>query len=83
MAWFGLALDLAGILTIVLGACYAFIHDPLQRSPGANRHRELRHAIGRVGVLAFIVLIRTFLSFSLELEIEGRFPWQKVTTERL
>jgi uncharacterized membrane protein len=30
-----------------------------------------------VGVLAAIVLIRTFLSFSLELEIEGRWPWQK------
>jgi uncharacterized membrane protein len=30
-----------------------------------------------VGVLAMIVLIRTFLSFSLELEITGRWPWQK------
>jgi uncharacterized membrane protein len=27
-----------------------------------------------VGVLAGIVLIRTFLSFSLEVELEGRFP---------
>ena len=30
-----------------------------------------------VGVLAGIVLIRTFLSFTLELEITGRWPWQK------
>lgn len=30
-----------------------------------------------VGVLSIIVLIRTFLSFSLELEITGRWPWQK------
>jgi uncharacterized membrane protein len=30
-----------------------------------------------VGVLAVIVFIRTFLSFSLELEITGRWPWQK------
>jgi uncharacterized membrane protein len=30
-----------------------------------------------VSVLAGIVLIRTFLSFSLELEITGRWPWQK------
>lgn len=30
-----------------------------------------------VGVLAVIVLIRTFLGFSLELEITGRWPWQK------
>ncbi|MGX6512373.1 DUF1622 domain-containing protein [Rhodococcus sp. SJ-2] len=32
-----------------------------------------------VGVLAIIVLIRTFLSWSLQLEIEGRWPWQKET----
>jgi uncharacterized membrane protein len=30
-----------------------------------------------VGVLAIIIIIRTFLSFSLELEITGRWPWQK------
>jgi uncharacterized membrane protein len=30
-----------------------------------------------VGVLAGIVVIRTFLSFSLEVEISGRWPWQK------
>ena len=28
-------------------------------------------------VLAGIVLIRTFLSFSLEVELEGRWPWQR------
>lgn len=30
-----------------------------------------------VGVLAIIVLIRTFLSFEMTLEIEGRWPWQR------
>lgn len=30
-----------------------------------------------VSVLGVIVIIRTFLSFSLELEITGRWPWQK------
>ena len=30
-----------------------------------------------LAVLAGIVLIRTFLSFSLEVEIEGRWPWQR------
>ena len=30
-----------------------------------------------VGILAIIVLIRTFLSFTLELEITGKWPWQK------
>ncbi len=34
-----------------------------------------------VGVLALIVLIRTFLSFTLELEINGRWPWQQRTSE--
>lgn len=29
-----------------------------------------------VGVLAIIVAIRTFLSMSLEVELEGRWPWQ-------
>ena len=30
-----------------------------------------------VAILAAIVAIRTFLSFSLEVEISGRWPWQK------
>ena len=29
-----------------------------------------------IGVLGLIVLIRTFLSFSLEVELTGRWPWQ-------
>jgi uncharacterized membrane protein len=33
--------------------------------------------LSSVAVLGGIVLIRTFLSFSLELEITGRWPWQK------
>jgi uncharacterized membrane protein len=32
-----------------------------------------------VAILAAIVLIRTFLSFSLEVETTGRWPWQKRT----
>jgi uncharacterized membrane protein len=28
-------------------------------------------------VLAMIVVIRTFLSWSLALELEGRWPWQR------
>ncbi len=35
----------------------------------------------KVLILAVIVLIRTFLSLSLEVELEGRFPWQKEKTE--
>lgn len=33
--------------------------------------------LSSVGVLAAIVAIRTFLSWSLILELEGRWPWQK------
>ena len=35
-----------------------------------------------VASLAIIVLIRTLLSFSLEAEIEGRWPWQRRNGER-
>jgi uncharacterized membrane protein len=37
--------------------------------------------LANVGGLALIVLIRTFLSFSLEVEIEGRLPWQRADTD--
>jgi uncharacterized membrane protein len=29
-----------------------------------------------VGVLAIVVLVRTFLSFTLDVELNGRWPWQ-------
>ena len=32
-----------------------------------------------VAVLGLIVLVRTFLSFSLEVELYGRWPWQRGT----
>src|SRR5437867_13243996 len=34
-----------------------------------------------VAVLELIVLIRTFLSLSLQLEIEGRLPWQRAPSQ--
>jgi uncharacterized membrane protein len=45
-------------------------------------------SLDNLAVLGLIVLIRTFLSFSLEVEIEGRWPWRRVDpapggTERL
>lgn len=30
-----------------------------------------------LGILAIIIVIRTFLSWALELELEGRWPWQQ------
>lgn len=35
-----------------------------------------------VGVLAVVVAIRTFLSFTLEVEITGRWPWQHEGRDR-
>jgi uncharacterized membrane protein len=32
--------------------------------------------LANVGVLALIILIRTFLGITLHLEVEGRWPWQ-------
>lgn len=38
--------------------------------------------IQSVVVLAIIVAVRTFLSFSLQLEIDGRWPWQRHAGEK-
>ena len=40
------------------------------------------HTLPSVAVLALIVVIRAFLSLTLAVEIEGRFPWQKPATEK-
>jgi uncharacterized membrane protein len=37
--------------------------------------------LDNVFTLGIIVLIRTFLSFSLEIEIEGTLPWKRALTE--
>lgn len=34
------------------------------------------HTLENVAVLGLIVLIRTFLTFALQMEMEGRWPWQ-------
>ena len=39
-------------------------------------------SIDNLIILGLIVLIRTFLSFSLEVEIEGRWPWRRAEQER-
>jgi uncharacterized membrane protein len=36
----------------------------------------LEPTLGNVQVLGLLVLVRTFLSWSLTVEIEGRWPWQ-------
>jgi uncharacterized membrane protein len=39
-------------------------------------------SLENVTVLGLIVLIRTFLSFSLEVEIDGRWPWRRAVAVR-
>jgi uncharacterized membrane protein len=39
-------------------------------------------SLENVAVLGLIVLIRTFLSFSLEVEIDGRWPWVRAVPKR-
>ncbi len=34
-----------------------------------------------VGVLAVVVAVRTFLSFALDVELDGRWPWQRRGSE--
>ena len=37
----------------------------------------LKPTMNSVLILSVIVLIRTFLSFSLQMELEGKLPWKK------
>jgi hypothetical protein len=46
-------------------------------TPTSPTRSPLPPTIASGGVLALIVLIRTFLSYTLKLEITGRWPWQK------
>ena len=39
------------------------------------------HTLSSVAVLALVVLIRAFLSFTLAMEIEGRLPWQRTAMD--
>lgn len=41
------------------------------------RSLTLQFTLQSIGILGLIVLIRTFLSFSLEVEMNGKWPWQK------
>ena len=41
----------------------------------------LEQTLENVAILGLLVVIRTFLSFSLEVEIEGRWPWGRSEVE--
>lgn len=109
--WTIRAIEVAGILVIVLGIAWATVRYLFQRSSDTEQGGSFdsyRADVGRaillgleflvaadiintvaieptlesVAVLGGIVIIRTFLSFSLEVEIEGRWPWQEKRMEK-
>lgn len=99
------AIEVAGVVVIVVGILFAAFNFVKQRSRKGGYH-ELRATLGRaillglellvaadiintvaieptldsLAVLAGIVLVRTFLSLSLEVEITGRWPWQEASS---
>ncbi len=106
----GLAIDVAGVIVILLAIVVAgigFARGIMRGLAYEVVYRSLRQSIGRgillglellvagdiirtvaieptftsVGVLAVIVLVRTFLSFSLEVELTGKWPWSRDRAE--
>ena len=98
------AIEIIGILIIVIGALFALGRYLFKKQGEAFRSfKVIREELGRAILLGLeflvaadiiatvvfdssteqilnlglIVLIRTFLSFTLEIEIEGKFPWKQ------
>lgn len=42
----------------------------------------LQPTLGNLAVLGLLVLIRTFLAWSLDVEIDGRWPWTRAQAEQ-
>lgn len=42
----------------------------------------VKPGFGSLGVLALVIIIRTFLSISFGVEIEGRWPWRRLEAEQ-
>jgi len=97
----GDAIDIFGVVIIVLGIVWSTAHFVHQHKEELHYHRY-RIRVGRtlllglemlvaadivktiaveptfasIGVLAGLVVIRTFVSWTLMLEIDGKWPWQ-------
>lgn len=67
-AYHGLRVDLGR--AILLGLEFLVLADIIATL-------AIEPTLENLGVLAGIVTIRTLLSFALELEVSGRWPWQK------
>ena len=85
----GMTIDAAGVVVIVAGAVIASVASAVRlfrRESGV--YRRFRQGLGQAILLGLELLvaadiIRTFLSFSLEVETTGRWPWQKLDTAPL
>jgi uncharacterized membrane protein len=60
--------------SIILGLEFLIAGDIIRTVVVAN-------TLENIAVLGMIILIRTFLSVTLHLEVEGRWPWQKEDQE--
>ena len=79
----GEIIDILGVIAIVVGVLYAMADAAVRRLRRTGPvYTRFRRVLGR-GILIGLELlvaadiIRTFLSWSLEVEISGRWPWQK------
>ncbi len=87
----GVALATAGYVRDLLSSGQRDAYERYRANLGRGTLLELEILIGAdiiatiiapltwesVGLLGLIVLIRTFLSFSLEAEIDGQWPWSR------
>ena len=73
----GLVIDGAGVLVIVVGLVVAPVRFAAFGRRTPEPYRRLRQDLGQGILLGLIVLIRTVLSMALEVELEGRWPWQR------
>ena len=98
-----LAIDVIGVLVILLGLAIAVGRFLASRTKETAGYHQFRQDLGRgillgleflvaadiirtvaveptlegVLVLGLIVLVRTFLSMALQVELEGHWPWQR------
>ena len=72
------AFEIVGVAVLVVGFVAGFVRAlvaRLQKGTSEGVYVMIRSYF--VLVLGLIVLIRTFLSFSLEIEIDGVVPWRR------
>jgi uncharacterized membrane protein len=77
----GVAIDVLGVVIIVGGILwsigrYLLLGLEILVAADIIKTVALEPNFSSVGVLGLLVIIRTMLSWTLVLEIEGRWPWQ-------